>query len=48
VIFHDATLRALAQRRPASVDDLDGISGIGQKKREAHGEAVVRVVSAFL
>jgi len=48
VIFHDATLRAIAQRRPTDVADLDGISGIGHKKRAAYGEDVVRVVSAFL
>lgn len=48
VIFHDATLRAIAQRRPTDVTDLDGISGIGLKKRAAYGEAVVQVVSAFL
>jgi ATP-dependent DNA helicase RecQ len=47
VIFHDATLRAIAQRRPADVADLDGISGIGEKKRAAYGEAVLAVVSAF-
>ncbi len=46
VIFHDATLRAIAQRRPAEVSDLDGISGIGEKKRAAYGEAVLQVVSA--
>jgi len=47
VIFHDATLRAIAQRRPADVGDLDGINGIGEKKRAAYGEAVLAVVSAF-
>jgi ATP-dependent DNA helicase RecQ len=47
VIFHDSTLRALAQRRPQSVDDLDGIAGLGQKKREAYGAEVVRVVATF-
>ncbi len=48
VIFHDATLRAIAARLPRSEADLDGISGIGQKKREAYGAEVVRVVSAFV
>ncbi|MGC4396940.1 DNA helicase RecQ [Hydrogenophaga sp. T2] len=48
VIFHDATLRAIAQRRPTDISDLDGISGIGEKKRAAYGEDVVGVVSAFL
>jgi len=47
VIFHDATLRAIAQRRPTDITDLDGISGIGEKKRAAYGEAVVAVVSGF-
>ena len=47
VIFHDATLRAIAAQKPRSMDDLDGISGIGQKKREAYGAEVLRVVSAF-
>ena len=48
VIFHDATLRSIAARKPESLADLDGIAGIGQKKREAYGADVVRVVSAFV
>jgi len=44
VVFNDATLRALAQLRPASVADLEGISGIGVKKREAYGDAVLAVI----
>ena len=47
VIFHDATLRAIAARQPRSLADLDGIAGLGVKKREAYGEEVLRVVSAF-
>jgi len=47
VIFHDATLRALAAQQPRTMADLDGIAGIGQKKREAYGAEVLRVVSAF-
>ena len=47
VIFHDATLRAVAAQKPRSMDDLDGVPGIGQKKREAYGAEVLRVVSAF-
>ncbi|AOW15281.1 ATP-dependent DNA helicase RecQ [Hydrogenophaga crassostreae] len=48
VIFHDATLRALAAQMPQSLADLDGVAGIGQKKREAYGSEVLRVVSAFV
>nr|WP_157214692.1 DNA helicase RecQ [Polaromonas sp. CF318] len=46
VIFHDATLRAIAERAPQSLDELDGISGIGVKKREAYGAEVLRVCAA--
>ncbi|MBN9175302.1 MAG: DNA helicase RecQ [Microbacterium sp.] len=46
VVFGDATLRALAEHRPASLAELDGITGIGAKKREAYGEAVLEVVAA--
>jgi ATP-dependent DNA helicase RecQ len=46
VIFHDATLAAIAERVPRSLEDLQGISGIGVKKLEAYGAEVLRVVSA--
>jgi ATP-dependent DNA helicase RecQ len=46
IVFGDATLRALAERRPGSLADLDGVSGIGAKKREAYGEAVLQVIAA--
>jgi ATP-dependent DNA helicase RecQ len=46
IVFGDATLRALAQLRPKRLADLDGVSGIGAKKREAYGEAVLKVVAA--
>jgi ATP-dependent DNA helicase RecQ len=45
VIFHDATLAAIADRVPRSLDDLKGISGIGVKKLEAYGAEVLKVVS---
>ncbi|MES2879047.1 MAG: DNA helicase RecQ [Pseudomonadota bacterium] len=44
VIFHDATLVAIAERAPHSLDDLQGLSGMGAKKLEAYGEEVLRVV----
>lgn len=45
VIFHDATLAALAKRAPKTLDDLQGISGIGAKKLEAYAQEVLRVVT---
>lgn len=46
IVFGDATLRAVAVARPASIRELDGITGIGAKKLEAYGEALLRVVAA--
>ncbi|MGA1828829.1 HRDC domain-containing protein, partial [Microbacterium sp.] len=46
IVFGDATLRALAEQRPATLGDLDGITGIGAKKREAYGAAVLEVIAA--
>ncbi|MCI1019924.1 DNA helicase RecQ [Microbacterium sp. C5A9] len=46
IVFGDATLRALAEHRPASLGDLDGITGIGAKKRDAYGERVLAVIAA--
>jgi ATP-dependent DNA helicase RecQ len=45
VIFHDATLAAIAAQGPRSTADLQGISGIGERKLEAYGEDVLRVVA---
>ena len=42
VIFHDATLRAIAERDPKTARDLEGIAGIGVKKLEAYGAEVLR------
>ena len=44
VIFHDATLKEIARARPASLDALHGISGVGAKKLEAYGEEIVGLV----
>jgi ATP-dependent DNA helicase RecQ len=45
VIFHDATLAAIAALDPRSVSDLQGVSGIGAKKLEAYGEEVLRALA---
>jgi ATP-dependent DNA helicase RecQ len=44
VIFHDATLAAIAALAPRTLDDLQGISGMGAKKLEAYGAEVLRVL----
>nr|WP_083869197.1 DNA helicase RecQ [Nocardia niigatensis] len=45
VVFHDATLREIATRKPASLADLGTISGIGENKRAKYGEGVLEVVT---
>jgi len=45
VIFHDATLAAIAQKAPQTIADLQGISGIGAKKLEAYAQSVLEVVA---
>lgn len=37
VIFHDATLRQIADSRPRTLDELRAISGVGAKKLEEYG-----------
>ena len=46
VIFHDATLAAIAQCAPQTLAELQGISGIGAKKLAAYAEEVLRVIAA--
>ena len=46
VIFHDATLAAIAQRAPQNIDDLQGISGMGAKKLEAYGQEVLLLMQS--
>jgi ATP-dependent DNA helicase RecQ len=44
VIFHDATLRQMAAIKPQNPSDLELISGIGARKREAYGESFLAVI----
>ena len=44
VIFHDATLIAIAEQNPSALHELADISGMGVKKLEAYGEEVLRAV----
>jgi ATP-dependent DNA helicase RecQ len=44
VIFHDATLREIALRKPVDLGALGMISGIGARKLEAYGASLLRVV----
>ena len=47
VIFHDATMREIARAKPASLDDLRGVSGVGEKKLETYGEEIIALIAAI-
>ncbi|WP_372015739.1 DNA helicase RecQ [Pseudoxanthomonas sp. 10H] len=44
VIFHDRTLRDIAQLRPASISELARVGGVGGSKLGRYGEGVLEVV----
>ncbi len=44
VVFHDSVLREMASVRPATLDALGRIGGIGTRKLEAYGDAFLTVI----
>ncbi len=44
VIFHDATLMAMLEQRPATLEQMGELSGIGARKLEAYGEVFLDVI----
>jgi ATP-dependent DNA helicase RecQ len=44
VVFHDATLAAIAAARPRSIGDLSTIAGIGARKLERYGPALLELL----
>ena len=44
VIFHDSTLRNIAEQRPGSMDELSRVGGIGGAKLERYGQKVLETV----
>jgi ATP-dependent DNA helicase RecQ len=47
VIFHDATLRGMVERLPASPTELAQVPGVGRTKLERYGEAFLAPILAF-
>ena len=47
VVFHDATLREMAQINPDSLSALSKITGVGSRKLEAYGDAFLAVLRVF-
>jgi ATP-dependent DNA helicase RecQ len=46
VIFHDSTLREIAQSRPRSLGELGTVQGVGAVKLARYGEAMLAAVAA--
>ena len=44
VVFHDSTLRAIAEAKPTSLAELARIPGVGTTKLERFGEAMLAVM----
>ena len=43
MVFHDSTLEAIAAAQPRTLDELRGISGIGARKLERYGNALLAI-----
>lgn len=47
VIFHDATLRQIATASPTSLEELSGISGVGEGKLAKYGQPILDLLGAL-
>lgn len=47
IICSDATLRGLCRKRPATREDLLEVTGIGEKKADAYGEAFLAAIAEY-
>jgi ATP-dependent DNA helicase RecQ len=45
VVFHDSTLREIAERRPRTLGELAEVQGVGAAKLERYGEALLAALA---
>ncbi|MCB5199405.1 DNA helicase RecQ [Loktanella sp. TSTF-M6] len=45
IIFNDKTLIEMAERKPQTLDQMAGISGVGAKKLDSYGRAFLEVIA---
>lgn len=48
VVFGDTTLRAMAHHYPATLAQMEGIPGLGEKKRAEFGEVFAEAIAQYL
>ena len=46
VIFHDSTLREIADRKPTRLSELAEVQGVGRVKLERYGQAMLDALAA--
>ncbi len=47
VVMHDTTLEALCRARPATLAELRAVPGIGERKLETYGHALLEVIARY-
>jgi ATP-dependent DNA helicase RecQ len=47
VVFHDATLRAIAVAAPSTLGELAGINGVGESKLSKYGESILELLASL-
>jgi ATP-dependent DNA helicase RecQ len=48
IVFGDTTLRQMAREYPTSVPAMDGITGVGEKKRAEFGATFAAAIAGYL
>jgi ATP-dependent DNA helicase RecQ len=47
VVLHDTTLEEICRRRPSSIAELLGITGIGERKAEVYGKGILAALGRY-
>jgi ATP-dependent DNA helicase RecQ len=47
VVLHDTTLEEICRRRPSSIAELLGITGIGERKAEVYGKGLLAALARY-
>ena len=47
VVFHDSTLREMAELKPTTRQALSRVSGVGAAKLDRYGDAFVEIIRAW-
>ena len=45
IVFHDATIEAIADRRPGTIPELRRVPGVGPMKLDRYGEEIIAIVT---